>query len=188
MRSRRFVSRLLAAVVLAALPARRSFAWGDDVHELIVRLTVRILPEEVRRALGLNERAMAAAAAEPDRRAKRDAAEGPRQYIDIEMTDAAFLDAWREKLAAATAEAGVVPGVEALRKLRGAFVNDYFSKRKFPLPKAEAGRLFDALPPKAEAFMGKVGIEGAGWIGTGPYTVGLRYDELARAASRCDAA
>jgi len=172
-RSKRLACAAAVALMLTALPARPALAWGDHVHKLIVRLTVEILPDEVRKRLGLPGREMAAGAIAPDERAKTDRAEGPRQYIDIEMTDAAFLAAWRLKLAAAgTLDEG------ALRKSRGEFVNAYFTNRKLPLKAAESDRLFRALPGTLEGFLGKVGLDGGGWIGTGPYTVGLRYREL----------
>ena len=175
-RAKRIATVAAVALLLAALPARPALAWGDHVHKLIVRLTVEILPDEVRKRLGLPGREMAAGSVAPDERAKTDRAEGPRQYIDIEMTDAAFLAAWRLKLAAA----GTLEG-ESMRKLRGEFVNAYFTKHKLPLAAAESDRLFRALPETLEGFLGKVGLDGGGWIGTGPYTVGVRYRELVAA-------
>jgi len=174
--ARRLAAALAVALLLAALPARSAHAWGDRVHKAIVRLAVDILPEEVRRRLGLPGREMAAASVEPDERAKRDRAEGPRQYIDIEMTAPEFLAAWRRKLAGA----GEVDG-ESMAKLRSEFVREYFSARKPPLPQAESDKLFRALPGTLDGFLGKVGLDGGGWIGTGPYTVGVRYGELVAA-------
>jgi len=175
--ARRFATAALAAV-LALAPARAAFAWGDDIHEMVVRLAVELLPEPLRRELRREMKSLLEGATAPDRRADSrgkcfDPAEAPRHYIDIEMTSADFLAAWKQKLASSGSPEG-----EALQALKGAFVKEYFSRRTVPLAAAEARALFDALPADKAGFVKLVGESEAGWIGTGPYTVRERYDEL----------
>lgn len=166
---------------LALLPGTAA-PWGDDGHKLILREAIRTLPPDVRRFYDGKGRELDRLVVEPDHRSQVPA-EGCKHWVNVEKTEAAYVDRLSAALVAEYGEEDYAD--EDARGVAAGIDKGLFGATPPPWNAARVEPLWKGFPPTLGEYRRRFGRLEI-FIGTVVYQPVLYTRALARAIARGD--